>query len=658
MRQDSELINLDPWLKPYESEIQNRIQSFKLIKKALINDKPLKEAINDLEFFGLNKTNEGDWVLREWAPNATKIYFICDANNWQDSPEYQLRRTDNDIWEIKIPKDKIQHLSKYKLHIYWNDGGGFRIPAWSNYAIQDEITKDYCAQIWDPPKPFQWHDQTHNSKIKTPLIYEAHIGMSGEQEKVASYIDFTKEVLPYIKKSGYNIVQLMGIQEHPYYGSFGYHVSNFFAPSSRFGTPDDLKNLINTAHELGLSVIIDLVHSHAVKNELEGLSKFDGTYYQYFHDGQRGNHPAWDSRCFNYGKPEVIKFLLNNCRYWLDEFHIDGFRFDGVTSMLYTHHGLGINFSNYDQYFKDLDLEAIRYLSLANQLIHEVNPNAITIAEEMSGMPGVVSNPLVGGLGFDYRLSMGVPDMWIRLIKEQTDEQWNMSTIFHELSQHRPEEKTINYAESHDQALVGDKTIIFRLIDKEMYNHMSIGDDNLIVDRGLALHKMIRLLTASTNSGGYMNFMGNEFGHPEWIDFPREGNNWSYKYARRQWSLAKNKKLKYQWLAKFDIEMLKIIKNIRSNISYVQINDDDHILSFYRDDYLFVFNFHPDKSFTDYGLSAPSGKYQLTLSSDSIDFGGQDRINPNAPYQTTSNHSGDMLQVYIPARTAIVFKKN
>ena len=174
----------------------------------------------------------------------------------------------------------------------------------------------------------------------------------------------------------------MAIQEHPYYGSFGYHVSSFYAASSRFGTPDDLKHLIDDAHSMGIAVIMDIVHSHAVKNELEGLGRFDGSYNQYFYGDHRREHPAWDSLCFDYGKNEVLHFLLSNCKFWLEEYGFDGFRFDGVTSMLYYSHGLGQAFGSYDDYYNGgQDTNAITYLSLANEVIHTVNPNAITIAE-------------------------------------------------------------------------------------------------------------------------------------------------------------------------------------------------------------------------------------------------------------------------------------
>ncbi len=482
--------------------------------------------------------------------------------------------------------------------------------------------------------------------------------MAGEKEDVASYKEFTQNILPYIAESGYTTIQLMAIQEHPYYGSFGYHVSNYFAASSRFGTPDDLKELVDTAHQLGLAVILDIVHSHAVKNEMEGLSRFDGTYTQYFHDGDRGNHQAWDSRVFDYGKPEVVHFLLSNCRFWLEEYHFDGFRFDGVTSMLYKDHGIDRAFSSYDDYFSDqTDKDALAYLSLANELIHAVKPRAITIAEDMSAYPGLAAPTTRGGVGFDYRLSMGVPDLWIRYIKEKADEQWDITHLMHELQQHRPEEKTISYAESHDQALVGDKTLIFRLIDAAMYEEMSTDSESVVVDRGVALHKLIRLITASTHSGGYLTFMGNEFGHPEWIDFPREGNEWSYAYARRQWSLAKNKSLRYQYLYSFEKAVLKIVRKTTELIERVSINDDHKTVSYQRGDLLFVYNFHPTRSYTDYLTQADSGNYELVISSDATQFGGFDRIDDSIVYRSVEENNTSGIKVYIPARTALVLRR-
>ncbi len=663
-----QLIQDDPWLEPYRDAIEGRYKYFLSKEKQLTQQGKISlgDFASGYLYFGLHPTLDG-WVFREWAPNATAIYMIGGFSNWQQTEDYRLQRMENGVWEIRLPEEAIHHGDLYKLMVHWDGGSGERIPAWTRRVVQDERTNIFCAQVWKPENPYQFRTRAFKPNTAPLLIYECHIGMATEQEKVGSYREFRENVLPRIINEGYNAIQIMAIQEHPYYGSFGYHVSSFFAASSRFGTPEELKELIDAAHENGVAVIMDIVHSHAVKNEIEGLGRFDGSYHQYFHNDHRREHPAWDSLCFNYGKNEVLHFLLSNCKFWLEEYHFDGFRFDGVTSMLYYSHGLGEGFSNYGDYYNgNEDHDAISYLTLANRLIHEVNPYAITIAEEVSGMPGLAVAVEKGGYGFDYRMAMNIPDFWIKTIKEQKDQDWHPSAIWWETTNRRSDEKTISYAESHDQALVGDKTIIFRLIDSEMYWHMSVNDPNLTVDRGIALHKMIRLITASTINGGYLNFMGNEFGHPEWIDFPRQDNGWSYKYARRQWSLVDNPGLKYHYLGDFDKAMIHLLKSVNrfeaTPIQKVWDSDGDQVLAFRRNDLIFAFNFNPERSFTGFGFLVPPGEYQTILNTDNLQFGGFGLIDEtirhlSIPDPLYKKEKKEWLKLYLPARTAIVLKR-
>lgn len=662
------LIKNDPWLAPYEEAIQGRYDYvLEREKKITGNGKlSLSELASGYLYFGLQKSNK-EWILREWAPNATAIYIIGTFNDWKKDEEYRLQNIGNGIWEAKLPLERLHHLDLFKLLIEWKGGSGERIPAWIRRVVQDPDTKIFSAQVWSPENPYRFKIKRFKPDTSPLMIYECHIGMGTNEEKVGSYNEFRENVLPRVVKEGYNAIQIMAIQEHPYYGSFGYHVSNFFAASSRFGTPEELKQLIDEAHQAGLAVIMDIVHSHAVKNEIEGLGHFDGSYDLYFHGNGRREHPAWDSLCFDYGKDEVMHFLLSNCKFWLEEYKFDGFRFDGVTSMLYYSHGLGEAFCNYSDYYNGhQDGDAIAYLTLANKLIHEVNKNAITIAEEVSGMPGLASKIEDGGYGFDYRMAMNIPDFWIKTIKEKKDEDWHPSAIWWETTNRRADEKTISYAESHDQALVGDKTIIFRLIDADMYWHMQKDDKNYIVERGMALHKMIRLVTSTTINGGYLNFMGNEFGHPEWIDFPREGNGWSYKYARRQWELEDNMDLRYHFLSDFDEAMVKLIRSVKNfqdtPLKKVWDNDCDQILAYMRKDMVFVFNFSPNKSFTDYGILVPKGEYEIVLNTDATTFGGyglnDDSIHHFSQFDPLyKKDRKEWLKLYLPARSAVVLRK-
>ena len=664
------LVKNDAYLEPYEDAIRGRHDHYlwKLNQLTGNGRKTLTDFANGHEYYGLHKLSKG-WVFREWAPNATEIYLVGDFNGWQETERYRAKRIEGTgNWELRLSEKAITHGDLYKMHVYWNGGRGERIPAWVRRVVQDEQTGIFSAQVWQPEHAYEWSKKKFKPNTSPLLIYECHIGMGQDAEKVGSYTEFKELVLPRIIDDGYNCIQIMAIQEHPYYGSFGYHVSSFFAASSRFGTPEELKSLIDEAHKHGVAVIMDIVHSHAVKNEVEGLGNLAGDPNQFFYPGERREHPAWDSLCFDYGKDEVIHFLLSNCKYWLEEFHFDGFRFDGVTSMLYYSHGLGEAFCNYGDYFNGhQDDNAICYLTLANKLIHEVNPKAITIAEEVSGMPGLAARIDDGGYGFDYRMAMNIPDFWIKTIKEQSDENWKPSSIFWEVKNRRSDERTISYCESHDQALVGDKTIVFRLIDADMYWHFKKGDENGVAHRGIALHKMIRLVTAAAINGGYLNFMGNEFGHPEWIDFPREGNGWSYKYARRQWNLVDNKELDYHYLGDFDKQMLKVIKSekdfIKTPVQEIWHNDSDQVLAFMRGDLVFVFNFNPTTSFTDYGFLVPTGAYNVVLNSDASEFGGNNLADDSVTHLTNYDplyvaERKEWLKLYIPARSAVVLRKN
>ncbi len=651
----------DVYLKPFETAICGRSnRAFDRARELTGGKTSLGNWANAHHYFGLHRTADG-WVFREWAPHASSMWLVGDFNGWKINSEFEIFRIEGtDVWERHIALDRIHHLDKYHLEVRWDGGHGERIPAYARYVTQDDSTKLFSACVWEPEKPYEWKNRFQPTK-DAPLIYEAHVGMGTEEEKVGSYAEFRDNILPKIKRMGYNTVQLMAIMEHPYYGSFGYHVSSFFAPSSRFGTPDELKSLVDAAHGLGLRVIMDLVHSHAVANERDGLSLFDGTDYQYFHSGAKGRHSAWGSRCFDYGKTDVIHFLLSNCKYWLEEFGFDGYRFDGVTSMLFWNHGLGDAFTNYGMYFDgSSDDDAWVYLQMANRVIHEVKPKAITIAEDVSGMPGVAAPVEDCGIGFDYRMAMGEPDFWFKLAEKVRDDDWPIGGIFYELTNKRAEEKVVSYVESHDQALVGGKTFFFQLVDKEIYFGMDKTQENLVIERGLALHKMARLATASLNGGAYLNFMGNEFGHPEWIDFPRAENGWNYSHARRQWSLRDDPNLRFQGLGDFDEAMLGVVGG-GERIKLVA-NEPDKVLAYVRGDYLYAFNFNPTRSFADYGVIVPPAtKWRHVLDTDEIRFGGQGRVEPGMDYDPALVFNrGELVQqikLYLPARCAIVLKR-
>ncbi len=653
------IFQCDPGLKPFRKDIDLRMENYYRKKAELLAaDQTLSDFANAHHFFGFHPGKTG-WYYREWAPAADAVYLTGDFNGWERR-SHPLTKKENGVWELFLPgADALQH-GQLVMTLVVKDGQELeRIPLYANRVVQDPVTHNWTAQIYIP-KDWKWADSDFRPK-KNLFIYECHIGMAQEEGKVGTYREFTARILPKIRDLGYNAIQIMAIMEHPYYASFGYQVTNFFAASSRYGTPEELKELVETAHGMGIAVLLDVVHSHACKNTREGINEFDGTAYQFFHEGEKGEHSAWGTKCFNYGKNEVIHFLLSNLKYWQTEYHFDGFRFDGVTSMLYLDHGLGTSFDCYEKYFSmNTDTEAVTYLQLATELVREINPNAILIAEDMSGMPGMCLPVKWGGIGFDYRLAMGQPDLWIRLLKETPDEYWDLNKIYYELTCRRPKEKVIGYCESHDQALVGDKTIMFRLCDQEMYWHMGKSSQSPVIDRGMALHKLLRLLTASLGGDGYLTFMGNEFGHPEWIDFPREGNGWSYHYCRRQWSLAENPDLRYCDLLAFEKAM---VQNLRKNRvlqgkdTQLWLDNTAKTLVYEKGKAVFAFNLHPVASYE--GFFVPvmeEGTYGVQLSTDDFCFGGHGRV-WHQSYETVKREGKIGILLYLPNRTGVILKK-
>ena len=656
------ILELNPQLAPFAGDIDLRMFLYRATKDRVLKEgQSLNDFANAHEYFGFHHA-DGGWYYREWAPGAYQLYLEGDFNGWNRT-SHPLTPLGNGNWEIFLPgDDALWDGCRVKTVVDANMTRTEHIPLYARRVVQDKKTVSFNAEVVDNRKQFAWTDQNFRGE-KSLFIYEAHVGMAQEEGKIGTYREFADKILPRIQKAGYNTVQLMAIMEHPYYGSFGYQVSNFFAASSWFGRPEDLKYLVNTAHAMGIRVLLDVVHSHAVKNTVEGINMFDGTTWQFFHDGAKGDHPAWGTKCFDYGKTGVLHFLLSNLKFWMTEYHFDGFRFDGVTSMLYHDHGLGTDFNTNDKYFSyNTHTEAITYLQLANELIRQVNPQAITIAEDMSGMPGMCLPISDGGIGFDYRLGMGLPDMWVRTVKEQKDENWDIFKMWCEMCMRRPGEGTVAYVESHDQALVGDKTLIFRLADAAMYTDMEKSTHNPVIDRAIALHKMIRLFTLAGGGEAYLNFMGNEFGHPEWIDFPREGNGWSFHYCRRQWSLRDNGLLKYEWLGQFDEDMIHLAKD--ADLFSMQmgnlrlIDSGRQVIAFYRKGLLFAFNFSPCNSYTDVEISLPAiADYQVALCSDDGKYGGNDLIAHMKYTAQVDSQGNSSVKLYLPARTAVVLKE-
>ncbi|KAL8154456.1 hypothetical protein V2J09_012216 [Rumex salicifolius] len=638
----------DSLLHDHRGHLDYRFEQYRRMREAIdLHEGGLEEFSRGYEKLGFIRSEKGV-TYREWAPGAMSASLIGDFNNWNPGADV-MSKNEYGVWEIFLPNDAdgssaIPHGTRVKIRMETPSGTKDSIPAWIKYSIQPPGEIPFHGVYYDPPEEEKYvfkHPQP--KRPKSLRIYESHIGMSSTEPIINTYASFRDDLLPRIKKLG--II--------------------------RFGTPDDLKSLIDKAHELGLLVLMDIVHSHASKNTLDGLNMFDGTDSHYFHSGERGYHWMWDSCLFNYGSWEVLRYLLSNARWWLDEYKFDGFRFDGVTSMMYTHHGLQMTFTgNYNEYFSlATDVDAVVYLMLVNDMIHGLFPEAVTIGEDVSGMPAFCIPVTDGGVGFDYRLHMAVADKWIELLKMR-DEDWSMGDIVHTLTNRRWSEKCVSYAESHDQALVGDKTLAFWLMDKDMYDFMALDKPSTpTIDRGIALHKMIRLITMGLGGEGYLNFMGNEFGHPEWIDFPRSewflpdgtfvsGNNNSYDKCRRRFDLGDAAYLRYNGMQEFDRAMQHLEEEYEHQ--YISRKDEsDRIVVFERGNLVFVFNFHWTNSYSDYRIGClKPGKYKIVLDSDDALFGGFDRMDHSSEHLSAEGwHDSrpNSFMVYTPCRTAVVY---
>ncbi|XP_015602286.1 1,4-alpha-glucan-branching enzyme [Cephus cinctus] len=673
------LLERDPYLENYQTDIRRRYAIFKdYVEKIEGGDKSLDLFSKGFETFGIHMNKDNSVTAREWAPGAQELFLTGDFNGW-DKTKTPYKKLEYGKWELNLPPNAdgscpLAHLSEVKVIVKNHNGELLeRLSPWATYVTQPPNRSEgttFKQRIWHPPANQVYKLQHPKPKRPESLrIYECHVGIATQEFRVGTYLEFSKDIVPRIVKQGYNAIQLMAIMEHAYYASFGYQVTSFYAASSRYGTPEELKELIDVCHQHGLYVLLDMVHSHASKNTLDGLNMFDGTDSCFFHTGSRGEHPLWDSRLFNYAEYEVLRFLLSNLRWYVDEYGFDGFRFDGVTSMLYHSRGMGQGFSgHYDEYYGlNVDVEGVVYLMLANHMLHELYPEMVTIAEDVSGMPAVCRPVPEGGVGFDYRLGMAIPDKWIKLLKEVKDEDWKIGDICWTLSNRRWMEKTVAYSESHDQALVGDKTIAFWLMDKEMYTHMSvISPPNPIISRGIALHNLITLITHGLGGEAYLNFMGNEFGHPEWLDFPRAGNGDSYHYARRQWNLVDDEMLKYKFMNNWDRAVNHLEEKygwLHANPGYVSWkHEDDKVIVFDRAGVIFVFNFHPTKSFPDYAIGVhEAGSYSIVLNSDDSEFGGESRVDTSIRHFTKDEPFCDRphrMMAYLPCRTALIFARD
>lgn len=557
----------------------------------------------------------------------------------------------------------ISHGSRYRVYFNTPNGALERVPAWATYVLPDSDGNQYYAVHWEPPPEdvYKWK----NKRPKVPKsfrIYECHVGISGIEQKISSFNEFISKVLPHIKNAGYNAIQLIGVIEHRDYSSVGYKVTNLFAVSSRFGTPNDFKHLVDEAHGLGLLVFLDIVHSYSAADELVGLSLFDGSNDCYFHTGKRGHHKYWGTRMFKYGDVDVLHFLLSNLKWWVVEYQIDGFQFHSLSSMMYTHNGFATFTGEMEEYCNQyVDKDALIYLILANEMLHELHPDIITIAEDATFYPGLCEPTSQGGLGFDYWVNLSVSEMWLWLLENAPYQEWNMNKIVSVLvNNQQSHEKMLLYTENHNQSISGGRSFAEIILRK--FKEQPFGSED-VTFRVSSLHNMVKLITFSISGSAYLNFMGNEFGHPNRVEFPMPSNNYSFNFANRRWDLLLEGV--HNNLFKFDMDMMRMDEHeqilSRGLPKVHHVNDFNMVISYIRGPLLFICNFHPEISHKMYIIGVEeAGEYKVILNTDEISYGGHGELKDDQYLQRTSNKRADgyriSLEVTLPRRSAQVYK--
>ncbi|CED82984.1 1,4-alpha-glucan branching enzyme/starch branching enzyme II [Phaffia rhodozyma] len=596
------LIDQDPDLENWDWYLNARFKHFQqsLEKLKTIYPGGLDEFSSGYLKMGLVLHDDNSITYTEWAEGIIEASLIGDFNAFNPSAHLLKHEIDehtgSSYWTIHLPvmengQPQIPLGSEVKIRITLPSGESLdRFPAWVLRATQSQNPPEvlFRARIERLPPIY---NGARPLAPRTPKIYEAHIGAAtSKPHAIGTFEEFEKNVLWRVKAGGYNTLQLMGIMEHPYYASYGYQVSSFFAVSSRFGSIASLTSLIDAAHKQGIRVILDVVHGHSCTNDMESLNMFNGTRGMYFSEDSKGDHPIW---------------------------------------------GTAVNQSwtgNYGQYFSsDTDHAGVEYFMLANHIIKTLFPFVTTIAEDTAGFPTLALSTDIGGLGFDYRLTLGPAYHLFHLLKTEPDDaNWSVRDIVASLGNRRLQlgEKTIAFVESHDQCIEGGKTMSQWLFDDEIYTQMSVFQTPTPkVERAMALHKMLRLMVFAFAGEGYMNFMGNEFGHPEWLVFPSVQNGFHTTHCRRQWDLADfSRDLRYRDLARFDREMLEAEERGQwgsAELGHVWTQDEDsRLVVFTRANHLFIFNWNTKLPAKDDNLPIPEpwaleGQYRIELSTTS-----------------------------------------
>ena len=600
------------------------------------------------EFLGAHRVSEDKYVFRVWAPHAAAIYVVGDFNGWNEEASPMGKLNDAGVWEAYV--DNVKDFDAYKFLIYTSDGQ--KLYKADPYAFHAETRPGTASKIFN--SNYKWRDKAwlkkrkETSVYKSPVnIYEVHLGSWRiyEDGNTLSYRDMAAQLVKYAKDMGYTHIEVMPVAEHPFDGSWGYQVTGYFAPTSRYGTPDDFKFLVDECHRAGLGIIVDWVPAHFPK-DAHGLANFDGDACYEYADVKKGEHLQWGTKIFDYGRNEVQSFLISNACFWFDEYHVDGLRVDAVASMLYLDYGREHGQWVPNEKGGNENLEAVAFMKLLNETVFREHGDVMMLAEESTSWPMVSKPVFMGGLGYNFKWNMGWMNDILRYFSlDGIFRKYNHDLITFSFFYAFSENFVLPI--SHDEVVHGKGSLI---------NKMP-GDYN---DKFAGVRAFLGYMYA--HPGKKLLFMGSEFGQfIEW-DY-KKGLDWlllDYDMHRllQGYTAALNKFYKKNaplWQIDYSWEGFSWIvsdDNANSVIAFVRSDENNEKI-------IAICNFTPVLR-EDYKIGVPAADgYEVAFNSDDIKYGGTgEKIKKSYRLKPGAMHGYDnYIEVKLPPMSTIYLKQ-